>query len=174
MRTLLMTALICLCATGMSPSVDEASMLFFVGNSRTQAMLQDVKLLMVSDGKPIAEITGYPFTGTPPLGTFTFRLLSVTDILSGDANGDGSVNGLDVGPFVDAIVHGPFGQQPLRYVRPARRQTPLTGRQMDVGKFGHRHYVRMADPYVPFHKWLLDLIYTYIRWHPGRQCSQSL
>lgn len=30
--------------------------------------------------EPIALITGYPFQGTPPLGTFTFELLSVTPL----------------------------------------------------------------------------------------------
>src|SRR5262245_34731584 len=44
---------------------------------------------------PIAQITGFPFAGTPPLGTFTFELLSVTSI-PGDANGDNRVDRSDI------------------------------------------------------------------------------
>lgn len=52
----------------------------------------------------IALLDGFPFEEIPPLGTFAFRLLSVADPLLGDTNGDGQLDGLDVDPFVDALL----------------------------------------------------------------------
>jgi hypothetical protein len=56
----------------------------------------------------ISLIEGFPFEGIPPLGTFEFRLLSVTDPLLGDTNGDGQLDGLDVDPFVDVLLASRF------------------------------------------------------------------
>jgi hypothetical protein len=36
---------------------------------------------------------------------FTIRVM---DIMLGDVNGDGVVNGLDVDPFVDVLLNGPY------------------------------------------------------------------
>jgi len=33
---------------------------------------------------------------------------------TGDANGDGAVNGLDIAAFVDKLLHGLHGDEPLR------------------------------------------------------------
>ena len=51
---------------------------------------------------------GFPFEDILPLGTFAFRLLSVADPPLGDVNGDGQVDGLDVNPFVVALIDGPY------------------------------------------------------------------
>jgi hypothetical protein len=56
----------------------------------------------------ISLIEGFPFESIPPLGTFEFRLLSVTDPLLGDTNGDGQLDGLDVDPFVDVLLASRF------------------------------------------------------------------
>jgi hypothetical protein len=56
----------------------------------------------------ISLLEGFPFEGIPPLGTFELRLLSVTEPLLGDTNGDGQLDGLDVDPFVDALLGGRY------------------------------------------------------------------
>lgn len=43
----------------------------------------------------------YPFQGAPPLGTFTFRLIS----RRGDLDCDGSINLVDVAPFITALLN---------------------------------------------------------------------
>jgi len=56
----------------------------------------------------ISHIAGFPFEDIPPMGTFAFRLLSVTDPLLADINGDGQVDGLDIDPFVEVLLSGPY------------------------------------------------------------------
>lgn len=52
--------------------------------------------------EPIRDLSNeFPFTGTPPLGTFTFTLISVSGCAA-DFNDDGSVNTLDVLAFLNA------------------------------------------------------------------------
>jgi hypothetical protein len=55
----------------------------------------------------ISPITGFPYTGTPRLGTFTFELLGFSPALTGDVNGDGRVDLDDFG-----VLKSHFGQSP--------------------------------------------------------------
>jgi hypothetical protein len=75
--------------------------------------------------EPISQIVGFPFENSPPLGTFTFRLLSVTPPLLGDMDGDGDLDFDDVTGLVlglnnsvayeseyglAAVIHGDLDQ----------------------------------------------------------------
>jgi hypothetical protein len=50
--------------------------------------------------EPITRLLGFPFENAPPLGTFTFTLLSVAPPMPGDMDGDGNVEFDDVEGFL--------------------------------------------------------------------------
>ncbi len=67
--------------------------------------------------EPIAQLDGFPFLNTPPVGSYTFTLLSVDPATAGDMDGDQIVDFDDISGFVLGLADA--GEYAAYYGLPA-------------------------------------------------------